>query len=212
MKGALNAPPNTEAFEYETSRQAIVNTVNMSQYVEMTDTMAMNHGAALMSPSPRKKKEQIIEFEFQVTGMSCVNCSNNIERKMRGAFEDKEMESIDIILLVGGSTRIPRVHQWLRDYFDDEDGEKMSSDVNPDEAVAEGATIMAGMLADQITAADDDDTENENKGGFVKPIVSDVSPLSVGIELAGNKVSQLIKAHSTIPCEATKVYVTSQEN
>ena len=68
---------------------------------------------------------------------------------------------------------------------------------------------MAGMLADQITAADDDDTENENKGGFVKPIVSDVSPLSVGIELAGNKVSQLIKAHSTIPCEAIKTYVTS---
>ena len=118
-------------------------------------------------------------------------------------------DEIDMVLLVGGSTRIPRVHQWLRDYFDDEDGEKMNTDINPDEAVAEGATIMAGMLSNQITAADEDDTENENKGGFVKPIVSDVSPLSIGIELAGNKVSQLIKAHSAIPCEAIKTYVTS---
>ena len=63
------------------------------------------------SPSPRKKivEEQYIEFEFQITGMSCVNCSNNIERKMRGAYEEKEMQSINIILLVHKMlTRFPQ--------------------------------------------------------------------------------------------------------
>ena len=76
-------------------------------------------------------------------------------------------DEIDLILLVGGSTRIPKVQQWLKEYFEDEEGEKVNTDVNPDEAVAEGATIMAGILGNQITAADDDEPENENVGGFV---------------------------------------------
>ena len=121
-------------------------------------------------------------------------------------------DEIDLILLVGGSTRIPKVQQWLKEYFEDEEGDKINTDVNPDEAVAEGATIMAGILGNQITAADDNEPENENVGGFVKPIVSDVAPLSVGIELAGNKVSTIFKAHSTIPCVATKTYVRAREN
>ena len=151
----------------------------------------------------RDKLEELAEDIFE-----------RLEAPVDNALEEASMgkDEIDIILLVGGSTRIPRVQQWLKEYFEDEDGEKINTDVNPDEAVAEGATIMAGILSDQITAAGDDEPDNENVGGFVKPIVSDVQPLSIGIELAGNKVSKLIKAHSTIPCEAIKTYVTSQDN
>ena len=96
-------------------------------------------------------------------------------------------DEIDKILLVGGSSKIPKVKSWLIEYFDDEEEKINEDDVNPDEAVAKGATIMAGILAGHAT-------EDNSL------VVQDVIPLSIGIELWNGKVHKLIPAKSAIPC------------
>ena len=125
-----------------------------------------------------------------------------------------DKDEIDIILLVGGSTKIPKVKEWLTEWMgfdEDEAADKFDLQVDPDIAVAEGATIMAGILSNQITTEAVGE-EEVPVGGFVKPIVADVTPLSIGLALAGDKVSNLIKAQSKTPCEKEKVFVTNRVN
>ena len=74
---------------------------------------------------------------------------------------------------------------------------------------------MAGILDNQITTevvGDGPNAEEVPVGDFVKPIVADVTPLSIGLALAGDKVSNLIRAQSKTPCEKEKVFVTNREN
>lgn len=109
-----------------------------------------------------------------------------------------ELENNDIndVVLVGGSTRIPKIHKILNEKFPD----KIRSDINPDEAVAYGATIQAAMI-NQIF---DSVTSNI--------FVCDATPLSVGIETKNGIMDVMIDRNTPIPCEVTKTYTTSQDN
>jgi molecular chaperone DnaK len=112
----------------------------------------------------------------------------------RTALKDAGIGTQDIaeVILVGGQTRMPLVQKYVKEFF----GKDPRKDVNPDEAVAVGAAIQAGVLA-----------------GDVKDVLLlDVTPLSLGIETEGAVVDKVIEKNTTIPTKATKVYSTASDN
>ena len=101
-------------------------------------------------------------------------------------------DDLDEVLLVGGMTRMPIVRSRVEKIF----GNKISHGVNPDEAVALGAAVQSGIL-----------------GGEIEEVVLlDVTPLNLGIETAGNRVSTIIERNSSIPTKASKVFTTTEDN
>jgi molecular chaperone DnaK (HSP70) len=102
---------------------------------------------------------------------------------------------IDDIVLVGGSTRIPKVQQLVRDFFD---GKEPSKSINPDEAVAYGAAVQAGVLSDEE--------------GTGQVILLNVNPLTLGIETVGGVMTSLIPRNSRVPTTKTKMFTTYQDN
>jgi heat shock protein 5 len=102
---------------------------------------------------------------------------------------------IDEIVLVGGSTRIPEVQQLVKEFFD---GKEPSRGINPDEAVAYGAAVQAGVLS------------GEDVGGEV--VLLDVNPLTLGIETVGGMMTKLISRNSVIPTKKSQIFSTAADN
>ena len=137
----------------------------------------------LVKTLTRAKFEQLCDDLFQRTIIPC-----------RKALEDARLSAsqIDEVLLVGGSSRIPKVQEIVKEFF----GKEPNKSVNPDEVVAIGAAIQGGVLA-----------------GDVKDVLLlDVTPLSLGIETLGGVMTKLIASNTTIPTRKSEVFSTAVDN
>ena len=118
-----------------------------------------------------------------------------VEKALNDAKMDKK--SIHDVVLVGGSTRIPKIQSLLQNFFS---GKSLNLSINPDEAVAYGAAVQAAIISG--------DTSNK----IQDVLLVDVTPLSLGIETAGGVMSKIVERNARIPCKQTQIFTTYSDN
>jgi L1 cell adhesion molecule like protein len=143
-----------------------------------------------------------IDFHLLVTRAKFEQLNMDLFEKcletVKSCFSDAKMDksSIDDVVLVGGSSRIPKVQQLLQDFFE---GMDLYSSINPDEAVAYGAAVQAALLS-------------EDAKNVPNLILQDVTPLSLGVEVKGDLIDVVIPKNTPIPVKKTKAYNTAYDN
>merc|ERR1712038_382387 len=128
----------------------------------------------------------------------CLEDFRKCMEPVRKVLEDAKVAKSEVhdVVLVGGSTRIPKIRSMLSTFFN---GKELSQEINPDEAVAFGAAVQAGLLS----GADMGDTD---------VLLMDVAPLSMGIETQGGVMTNLIDRNSRIPCKKSMTFTTATNN
>lgn len=144
-----------------------------------------------------------IDFNSTITRARFENLCSDFFQKcftpVDRVLQDAKMSKNDIheVVLVGGSTRIPKIQEMLKSYFN---GKEPCKSINPDEAVAYGAAVQAAIL----TGVQDEKTNSL--------IVLDICPLSLGIETSGQIMTKIIPRNSTIPCKKSQIFSTYVDN
>lgn len=129
----------------------------------------------------------------------CIDLFRSTLGPVERALQDAKMDKGQIhdVVLVGGSTRIPKVQKLLRDFFN---GKELSMGINPDEAVAYGAAVQAAVLS------------GDSSESIRDVLLVDVAPLSLGIETAGGVMTRIVERNSRIPCRTSQVFTTYSDN
>ena len=135
----------------------------------------------------RAKFERLCENTFQ----RCLEC---VKRVLTDSKQSKE--DVDEIVLVGGSTRVPRVQAILQEFFD---GKQLCKSVHPDEAVAYGAAVQGAILA------------GVRDGGMDNMLLVDVIPLSIGVECEGRQMAKVVPRNTPVPCKKSSEFTTVED-
>lgn len=145
-----------------------------------------------------------VDYNTTITRAKFEEMNNDFFRKCMVPVEQVIKDSkfskseIDEIVLVGGSSRIPKIQQMLSDYFG---GKELCKNINPDEAVAYGATVQATLLSGNNTSSKLQDL-----------LLLDVTPLTLGLETAGGIMTSIINRNQSVPCKKSQTFSTYADN
>jgi len=172
-----------------TSAESAKRTLSSSNRA-MVSLDSLHEGLDFDAAVTRARFEQLCAQEFRA-----------VLDPVKRVLDDSKMSknSIHDVVLVGGSTRIPKIKQNLRDFFG---GKELCESINPDEAVAFGAAVQAAILSGNVKDGEKAD----------QIVIVDCTPLSMGIETAGGVMTKIIDRNKNIPCTAKNTFTTYKDN